>query len=58
MSEEMEIAELEEMIRQRRNAVKIALEHLDFHVANELNEEARKLQEEIERRRQHGESTV
>ena len=58
MSEEQEIAELEELIKQRRDAAKVALQNLDFHVANDLNAEARKLQEELERRKQHGKGTV
>lgn len=58
MSEEMEIDELMERLRQTRDAAKVAIENLDFHVASELNEEAKRLEEEIERREQHGQDTV
>ena len=50
--------ELEDLRLQKENAAKIALNDLEFGVANVLNDEARKLQEEIKRRKQHGESTV
>ena len=50
--------ELEDLRLQKENAAKIALNDLEFGVANVLNDEARKLQEEINRRKQHGESTV
>ena len=52
------IRELEDLRQQKENAAKIALNDLEFGVANVLNDEARKLQEEIKRRKQHGESTV
>lgn len=55
---DLSIQELEEMRKQKENAAKIALNDLEFGVANVLNDEARKLQEEINRRKQHGESTV
>lgn len=58
MSEEMEIDELVERLRQMRDAAKVAMENLDFRVAGELNEEAQKLEKEIERREQHGQDTV
>lgn len=58
MSEEMEIDELKERLRQMRDAAKVAMENLDFRVAGELNEEAQKLEKEIELREQHGQDTV
>ena len=55
---DLSMEELEDLRLQKENAAKIALNDLDFGVANVLNDEARKLQEEINRRKQHGESTV
>jgi len=55
---DMSLEELEDLRLQKENAAKIALNDLEFGVANVLNDEARKLQEEINRRKQHGESTV
>ena len=55
---DMSLDELEDLRQQKENAAKIALNDLEFGVANVLNDEARKLQEEISRRKQHGESTV
>ncbi len=55
---DMSLEELEDLRQQKENAAKIALNDLEFGVANVLNDEARKLQEEINRRKQHGESTV
>ena len=55
---DLSIQELEEMRKQKENAAKIALNDLEFGVANVLNDEARKIQEEINWRKQHGESTV
>ena len=54
----LSMEELEDLRLQKENAAKIALNDLEFGVANVLNDEARKLQEEINRRKQHGESTV
>lgn len=56
--EDMSLEELEDLRQQKENAAKIALNDLEFGVASVLNDEARKLQEEINRRKQHGESTV
>lgn len=56
--EDMSLEELEDLRQQKENAAKIALNDLEFGVANVLNDEARKLQEELDRRKQHGESTV
>ena len=55
---DLSMEELEDLRLQKENAAKIALNDLVFGVANVLNDEARKLQEEINRRKQHGESTV
>lgn len=55
---DMSLEDLEDLRQQKENAAKIALNDLEFGVANVLNDEARKLQEEINRRKQHGESTV
>lgn len=55
---DLSMEELEDLRQQKENAAKIALNDLEFGVANVLNDEARKLQEEISRRKQHGESTV
>jgi len=55
---ELSLEELEDLRNQKESAAKIALNDLEFGVANVLNEEARKIQEEINRREQHGESTV
>ena len=55
---DLSMEELEDLRLQKENAAKIALNDLEFGVANVLNDEARKLQEEINRRKQHGESTV
>ena len=55
---DLSLEELEDLRQQKENAAKIALNDLEFGVANVLNDEARKLQEEINRRKQHGESTV
>ena len=55
---DLSMEELEDLRLQKENAAKIALNDLEFGVANVLNDEARKLQEEIKRRKQHGESTV
>lgn len=55
---DMTLEDLEDLRQQKENAAKIALNDLEFGVANVLNDEARKLQEEINRRKQHGESTV
>lgn len=50
--------QLEELRQQRENAAKTALNNLEFGAANALNEEARKIQEEIDWRKQHGERTI
>lgn len=55
---DLSLEELEDLRQQKENAAKIALNELEFSVANVLNEEARKIQEEINWRKQHGESTV
>ena len=55
---ELSPEQLEDLRLQKENAAKIALNDLEFGVANVLNDEARKLQEEINWRKQHGESTV
>lgn len=55
---DLSMEELEDLRLQKENAAKIALNDLEFGVANVLNDEARKLQEEINRRKQYGESTV
>ena len=55
---DLSMEELEDLRQQKENAAKIALNDLEFGVANVLNDEARKLQEEINRRKQHDESTV
>ena len=44
--------------QQKENAAKIALNDLEFQVANVLNEEARKIQEEINWRKKNGQKTV
>lgn len=55
---ELSLKQLEDLRQQKENAAKIALNDLEFGVANVLNDEARKIQEEINWRKQHGESTV
>lgn len=55
---DLSLEELEDLRQQKENAAKIALNDLEFGVANVLNEEARKIQEEINWRKQHGEGTV
>lgn len=55
---DLSMEELEDLRQQKENAAKIALSDLEFHVANVLNDEARKIQEEINWRNQHGQSTV
>ena len=55
---DLSMEDLKDLRLQKENAAKIALNDLEFGVANVLNDEARKLQEEINRRKQHGESTV
>ena len=55
---DLSMEELEDLRLQKENAAKIALNDLEFGVANVLNDEARKLQEEINRRKHYGESTV
>lgn len=55
---DLSLEELEDLRQQKENAAKIALSDLEFHVANVLNDEARKIQEEINWRNQHGQSTV
>ena len=55
---DLSLEELEDMRQQKENAAKIALNDLEFGVANVLNEEARKIQEEINWRKHHGEGTV
>lgn len=55
---ELSLEQLEDLRQQKENAAKIALNDLEFGVANVLNDEARKIQEEINWRKQHGESTV
>lgn len=55
---DLSLEELEDLRQQKENAAKIALNDLEFGVANVLNGEARKIQEEINWRKQHGEDTV
>lgn len=55
---ELSLEQLEDLRQQKENAAKIALNDLEFGVANVLNDEARKIQEEINWRKHHGESTV
>ena len=55
---ELSLEQLEDLRQQKENAAKIALNDLEFGVANVLNDDARKIQEEINWRKQHGESTV
>lgn len=51
---ELSLEQLEDLRQQKENAAKIALNDLEFGVANVLNEEARKIQEEINWRKRDG----
>ncbi len=55
---DLSLEELEDLRKQREDAAKIALNDLEFQVANVLNEEARKIQEEINWRKKNGQKTV
>ena len=55
---DLSLEELEDLRKQREDAAKIALKDLEFQVANVLNEEARKIQEEINWRKKNGQKTV
>ena len=55
---DLTIEQLEDLRQQKENAAKIALNDLEFHVANVLNDEARKIQEEINWRKKNGQKTV
>ena len=55
---DLSLEELEDLMKQREDAAKIALNDLEFKVANVLIEEVRKIREEIIRRDQHGQKTV
>lgn len=55
---DLSLKELEDLRKQREDAAKIALNDLEFQVANVLNEEARKIQEEINWRKKNGQKTV
>ena len=48
---DLTIEELEDLMRMHRDAAKAALEQKDFQTANVMNEEARKVQAEIEWRK-------
>lgn len=48
---DLTIEELEDLMRMHRDAAKVALEQKDFQTANVMNEEARKVQAEIEWRK-------
>ena len=55
---DLSLEELEDLKKQREDAAKIALNDLEFQVANVLNDEARKIQAEINWRKEHGQKTV
>lgn len=52
---DMTIEQLKDYKKTHEDAAKIALERLEFHEANLLNAEARKAEEELKWRAEHGE---
>ena len=53
-----DLDELEDQMNLHRKAAKLAIEDLDFHTASQLEDDARKIQEEIKRRKRDAKGTV